>query len=89
MVVADEVRRVESVARGVTDIKSAQTKTSEKLMTVPEMLEALGGEVSKHTFYKWRTKGKGPTCFSLPNGDLRCRETEFVAWVAKLENGEL
>ncbi|MFI9813993.1 helix-turn-helix transcriptional regulator [Saccharothrix variisporea] len=52
-------------------------------MTVPEMLEALGG-VSRDTFYKWRQTGKGPRCFSLPNGELRCRRVDFVAWLESL-----
>jgi len=70
-------------------MKSAQTETSEKLMTVPEILEALGGKVSKHTFYRWRVLNKGPRCFALPNGDLRCRASEFARWVAELEDGSL
>ncbi|MEU7524866.1 helix-turn-helix domain-containing protein [Saccharothrix sp. NPDC042600] len=54
-----------------------------QLMTVPEMLEALGG-VSRDTFYKWRQTGKGPRCFSLPNGELRCRRVDFVVWLESL-----
>ncbi|GAA3846972.1 helix-turn-helix domain-containing protein [Saccharothrix violaceirubra] len=54
-----------------------------QLMTVPEMLEALGG-VSRDTFYKWRQTGKGPRCFPLPNGELRCRRADFVAWLESL-----
>ncbi|GAA3459915.1 helix-turn-helix transcriptional regulator [Saccharothrix longispora] len=54
-----------------------------QLMTVPEMLEALGG-VSRDTFYKWRQTGKGPRCFALPNGELRCRKVDFVAWLEGL-----
>ncbi|GAA1261874.1 helix-turn-helix domain-containing protein [Saccharothrix xinjiangensis] len=55
-----------------------------QLMSVPEMLEALGGEVSRDTFYKWRQTGKGPRCFALPNGELRCRRTDFLAWLDDL-----
>lgn len=53
-----------------------------KLMTVPEILAALG--VSRDTFYKWRQTGKGPRCFTLPNGELRCTATEFVEWLDRL-----
>jgi predicted DNA-binding transcriptional regulator AlpA len=54
------------------------------LMTVPEILEALGGAVSRDTFYKWRQTGKGPRCFSLPNGELRCKRTDFLDWLEDL-----
>lgn len=55
-------------------------------MTVPEILAALGGHVSRDTFYKWRQTGKAPRCFSLPNGELRCRRRDFNAWLASLED---
>jgi predicted DNA-binding transcriptional regulator AlpA len=54
------------------------------LMTVPEMLAALGGSVSRDTFYKWRQTGKGPRCFTLPNGELRCRLSDFIEWLDSL-----
>jgi predicted DNA-binding transcriptional regulator AlpA len=56
-----------------------------QLMTVPEILEALGGSVSRDTFYKWRQTGKGPRCFSLPNGELRCKLSDFLDWLDALE----
>jgi predicted DNA-binding transcriptional regulator AlpA len=49
------------------------------LMTVPDILAALG--ISRDTFYKWRQTGKGPRCFTLPNGELRCRVIDFTAWL--------
>lgn len=54
------------------------------LMTVPEMLAALGGSLSRDTFYKWRQTGKGPRCFALPNGELRCRRDDFQRWLDDL-----
>lgn len=54
------------------------------LLTVPEMLAALGGSVSRDTFYKWRQTGKGPRCFTLPNGELRCRRNDFQQWLDDL-----
>jgi hypothetical protein len=54
-----------------------------QLMTVPEIL-ALGGAVSRDTFYKWRQTGKGPRCFTLPNGELRCTVTDFTEWLNAL-----
>lgn len=55
-----------------------------QLMTVPEILTALGGSVSRDTFYKWRQTGKGPRCFTLPNGELRCTVTDFTEWLNAL-----
>jgi hypothetical protein len=56
-----------------------------QLMTVPEILTALGGSVSRDTFYKWRQTGKGPHCFTLPNGELRCTVTDFTEWLDGLQ----
>jgi predicted DNA-binding transcriptional regulator AlpA len=56
-----------------------------QLMSVPEILAALGGSVSRDTFYKWRQTGKGPRCFSLPNGELRCKRSDFLDWLDGLE----
>ncbi|SFD78099.1 helix-turn-helix transcriptional regulator [Streptomyces aidingensis] len=53
-------------------------------MTVPEVLMALKG-VSRRTFYRWRELGTGPTCFKLPNGELRVWRSEFLAWLAERE----
>ena len=67
---------------------SASSNTARQLaqlMTVPEMLTALGGSVSRDTFYKWRQTGKGPRCFNLPNGELRCRLSDFLDWLDSLE----
>lgn len=49
------------------------------LMSVPEILAALN--ISRDTFYKWRQTGKGPHCFTLPNGELRCRLADFTDWL--------
>lgn len=56
-----------------------------QLMTVPEILAALGGSVSRDTFYKWRQTGKGPRCFTLPNGELRCPVADFTEWLDGLQ----
>ncbi|MEV4310783.1 helix-turn-helix domain-containing protein [Actinocrispum sp. NPDC049592] len=53
-----------------------------QLLTVVEMLEIL--DVSRDTFYKWRQTGKGPRCFTLPNGELRCMAADFAEWLTKL-----
>jgi predicted DNA-binding transcriptional regulator AlpA len=53
-----------------------------RLLTVVEMLEIL--DVSRDTFYKWRQTGKGPRCFVLPNGELRCVVADFDTWLTGL-----
>lgn len=52
------------------------------LMTVPEVLAELRG-VSKRTFYRWRELGRAPTCYRLPNGELRIHRSDFQAWLAQ------
>ncbi|GGL57865.1 helix-turn-helix transcriptional regulator [Planomonospora parontospora] len=58
-------------------------KKRDELMTVPEILEELGG-ISVRTFYRWREIGKFPAGFRLPNGDLRLYRSEFEAWLESL-----
>ena len=64
---------------------SGKVRELTQLMTVPEILAALGGSVSRDTFYKWRQTGKGPRCFPLPNGELRCAVADFSEWLARLQ----
>jgi hypothetical protein len=52
------------------------------LMKVDDIVREL--DVSRETFYKWRQTRKGPRCFVLPNGELRCRRSDFVEWLTKL-----
>ncbi|UNS98984.1 helix-turn-helix domain-containing protein [Streptomyces tubbatahanensis] len=58
--------------------------TRDRLMTVPEVLEELGG-VSRRTFYRWREVGRGPAAIKLPNGELRIWRSEFLAWLRTYE----
>jgi predicted DNA-binding transcriptional regulator AlpA len=53
-----------------------------RLLTVVDMLEIL--DISRDTFYKWRQTGKGPRCFVLPNGELRCMAADFAEWLTRL-----
>jgi predicted DNA-binding transcriptional regulator AlpA len=50
------------------------------LMTVPQVLTALGG-ISRRTFYRWREIGLAPPCIKLPNGELRIRRDVLLAWL--------
>ena len=69
----------------MSSTSSEKVRELAQLMTVPEMLVALGGSVSRDTFYKWRQTGKGPRCFTLPNGELRCTVTDFTEWLKGLQ----
>jgi predicted DNA-binding transcriptional regulator AlpA len=57
-----------------------------ELLTVPEVLEELGG-ISRRTFYRWRELRVGPECIRLPNGELRIRRDALDAWVNELAEG--
>ncbi|MDQ4033923.1 MAG: excisionase [Actinomycetota bacterium] len=41
--------------------------------------------VSRSTFYEWRTKGRGPRCIKLPNGEVRVNRGEYERWLTSLE----
>jgi len=52
-------------------------------LTVAEVCEDLG--ISRSTFYEWRTKGTGPRCIKLPNGEIRVRRAELERWLDSRE----
>ncbi len=60
------------------------TRVHDELMTVRQVLEELNG-VSRRTFYRWRERGVGPPSLTLPNGEIRIRRSEFVAWLRRVE----
>ena len=66
----------------MTDRTGGKVREIAALMSVPDILAALG--ISRDTFYKWRQTGKGPRCFALPNGELRCRVADFTEWLDAL-----
>jgi predicted DNA-binding transcriptional regulator AlpA len=47
-------------------------------LTVAEVCDEL--QIAQSTFYEWRTKGTGPRCIKMPNGQLRIRRTALDAW---------
>ncbi|GGQ25131.1 helix-turn-helix transcriptional regulator [Streptosporangium pseudovulgare] len=59
------------------------SKNRDELMTVPEILDELGG-VSRRTFYRWREIGHAPQGIKLPNGEIRVWRSEFTAWLESL-----
>ena len=52
-------------------------------LSIADVCEDLS--VSRSTFYEWRTKGRGPRCIKLPNGDIRINRAEYERWLATLE----
>ncbi len=60
------------------------TRKSRDKLTVAEVCEDL--QIAQSTFYEWRTKGTGPRCIKLPNGQLRVRRTDLEAWLDARED---
>jgi predicted DNA-binding transcriptional regulator AlpA len=42
-------------------------------------------QVSRSTFYEWRSKGCAPRCLKLPNGAIRVRRGELERWLEERE----
>ncbi|WP_061296204.1 helix-turn-helix transcriptional regulator [Herbidospora cretacea] len=55
----------------------------DELLTVPQILDALGG-VSRRTFYRWRETGQAPRGLKLPNGEIRVYRSELATWLDSL-----
>jgi excisionase family DNA binding protein len=54
------------------------SRTPERL-SIAQVCQEL--DVSRSTFYEWRTKGRAPRCIRLPNGELRIRRAELERWL--------
>lgn len=57
---------------------STKTRT---MLTLSEVCAEL--QISRSTFYDWRSKGRAPRCLTLPNGKLRIRRDDLESWIAK------
>ena len=55
------------------------SRKSRDKLTVAEVCEDL--QVAQSTFYELRTKGTGPRCIKLPNGQLRVRRADLESWL--------
>lgn len=51
-------------------------------ISVREICDAL--QISRRTFYEWKTKGKAPECWPLPNGELRIYLDVYENWLKEL-----
>jgi predicted DNA-binding transcriptional regulator AlpA len=60
------------------------THKSRDKLTVAEVCDDL--QIAQSTFYEWRTKGTGPRCIKLPNGQLRVRRTDLESWLDTRED---
>lgn len=60
------------------------TRRSRDKLTVGEVCDDL--QVAQSTFYEWRTKGTGPRCIKLPNGQLRIRRSDLESWLSARED---
>ena len=55
----------------------------DELLTLAEAAELL--RVPRSTFYYWRQKRCGPRSIKLPNGDVRIRHRDLLAWLESRE----
>jgi excisionase family DNA binding protein len=53
-------------------------------LTIAEVCAEL--QISRSTFYEWRSKGRAPRCITLPNGSIRVRRVELDRWLASRED---
>ena len=42
--------------------------------------------ISRTTFDLWKTDGRAPRCYKLPNGQYRIRRIDLEAWINDLES---
>ena len=63
---------------------TAQPTRLRDLLTVAEVCGEL--QIAQSTFYEWRTKGTGPRCIKLPNGQLRVRRGDLNTWLDTRED---
>ena len=58
----------------------------EELLTIVQVTEEL--KISRATFYRWRSIGRGPRCVKLPNGPIRIRRSQLDKFVLACEEPE-
>ncbi|GAA3524610.1 helix-turn-helix domain-containing protein [Aeromicrobium panaciterrae] len=55
------------------------TQPPPRHLTVADLCAEL--EISRSTFYDWRSANKAPRCIKLPNGSLRVRRADLEQWL--------
>jgi predicted DNA-binding transcriptional regulator AlpA len=68
-----------TTARGVR----ANRQVADRHLTIMDLCEEL--DISRSTFYEWRTKRIAPRCFKLPNGEIRVRRSDLENWIESRE----
>lgn len=58
----------------------------DELLTVAQVSGLL--KISRATFYRWRSIGKGPRCVKLPNGTIRVRRSSLDKFIVACEEPE-
>jgi predicted DNA-binding transcriptional regulator AlpA len=64
--------------------QNRQSAPSRQLLSVGEVCAEL--QIASSTFYEWRTKGTGPRCIKLPNGQIRVRRSDLNSWLDARED---
>jgi excisionase family DNA binding protein len=62
---------------------AAMRNSTRTTLTVAELCAEL--DISRSTFYEWRSKKRGPRCIKLPNGEIRIRRSELERWLESRE----
>lgn len=62
---------------------TARVTDDDELLTLAEAADFL--RVPRSTFYYWRQKRRGPRSIKLPNGDVRIRRADLLAWLESRE----
>jgi excisionase family DNA binding protein len=60
------------------------TGTRRAPLTMAEVCEELN--VSRSTFYAWRSTRRAPRCIKLPNGEIRIRRNDLEEWLQGRED---
>jgi predicted DNA-binding transcriptional regulator AlpA len=63
---------------------TARSATTAGFLTIPQLCTELA--IARSTFYDWRAKNAGPRCIKLPNGSLRVRRADLIAWLDTLQD---
>ena len=63
---------------------NAQLVEQDRMLSVAEVIEHLG--ISRATFYRWRSVGRGPRSLRLPNGEIRIWRSVLEQWLRALED---
>jgi predicted DNA-binding transcriptional regulator AlpA len=62
---------------------SAPVVEQDRMLSVAEVIDHLS--ISRATFYRWRSIGRGPRSLRLPNGEIRIWRSVLEQWLRALE----